>query len=176
MQAYENNYTGLFHEPDSESDENEDVFESLNSAIIEVLAPDLRLAAGVITHLYQLPAHLRSFVYGFTGHTEYDAPHFDYEADARPSLSTPAQSSDGHVRRKRKDRPSGDDHLSQDIAKPKKSRAKCYTKAIVDKLKYACPFNIYDPKRYCVRNERGGTGDHYSSCMGPGYSDPRHLK
>jgi hypothetical protein len=176
--ASDNNRNGLFEEPESDSDEEEDVFESLDNAIIDVLAPDLRLAAGVITHLYKLPAHLRAFVYGFARHNgdENHSPDFGYEFDAGPSISNPTQGLDGQALSKKKRKSASDDHLTEDVVQRRKSRAKSYTKSIVDKLKYACPFNIYDPRKYCVRNEKGGTGGHYLSCMGPGFTDPRHLK
>jgi hypothetical protein len=167
----------LFEEPDSDSDE-EDVFETLNTAIINVLAPDLRLAAGVIAHLYNLPAHLRAFVYGFTRHygDEDYGPELGYGFDAGPSSSNSAQTLNGQFFSKRKRRSVSDDHLTEDVVERRKSRMKSYKKSIVDKLKYACPFNIYNPRKYCVRNEKGGTGCHYQSCMGPGFTDPRRLK
>jgi len=179
VEASDNNRICLFEEPESDSD-SEEVFESLNTAIINVLAPDLRLAVGVITHLYKLPAHLRAFVYGFAKHNgdedEDHSTNFGYGFDAVSSISNPTQGLDGQVLLKRKRRSAGDDPLVEDLVQPRKSRAKSYTKSIVDKLKYACPFNIYDPRKYCVRNEKGGTGGHYLSCMGPGFTDPRHLK
>lgn len=176
VKAPDNNHICASDEPELEpdSDEDEDAFESLNTAIINVLGPDR--AAGLIPHLYQLPAHLRAFVFGFATHNggEDNTLVLGYESDAGPSIHNPTQGLDGCGTSKRKRRRAGENTSPARVTQERKTRAKPYKK--VEMLKYACPFNIFDPKKYCVRHEIGGTGDRYSACMGLGFSDPRHLK
>jgi hypothetical protein len=174
--APENNRISFFDEPELEpdSDEDEDAFESLNTAIINVLGPDR--AAGLIPHLYQLPAHLRAFVFGFATHNggEDNSTMLGYGSDAGPSIPNPTQGLDGCGTSKRKRRLAGDNTLPAGVAQERKTRVKPYKK--VEILTYACHFNIFDPKKYCVRNEIGSSGSRYSACMGPGFSEPRRLK
>lgn len=156
--------------------ERSSVFELLDSAIIEVLAPNIRLAANVISHLYKLPANLRSLVYGFITHGNegggyYNAPppaEHDSESQQPLSISRPST-------KKRKGDQDGDEDPEDQRPKDTRSRSRVYSKTKIIKLKYACHFNIKDPERYCVRNEIGGTGDLYSSCMGTGWTELRGL-
>jgi len=176
VKAPDNNRICTFDEPglEPDSDEDEDAFESLNTAIINVLGPDR--AAGLIPHLYQLPAHLRAFLFGFATHNggEGNTRELGYESDAGRSIHNPTQGLDGCGTSKRKRRPAGENTSPARVAQERKTRVKPYKK--VKMLTYACPFNIFDPKKYCIRNEIGGTGSRYSACMGPGFSEPRRLK
>lgn len=157
--------------------ENRDAFELLDSAVIEVLAPDVLLAANVITHLYKLPANLRSLVYGFVTHGGHGSrsPNPAAPPSERQTQSQKTFLSWQQPAKRRKGTQDGDE--DPDDRKPKdiRSRSRVYSKTKILKLKYACHFNIKDPEKYCVRNEIGGTGDLYSSCMGTGWTELRGL-
>ena len=169
--------------------ERSDVFELLDSAVIEVLAPDVRLAANVITHLYKLPANLRSLVYGFITHGNNESgssgsppqharsgssgspcQHAESGTDSQQNLSTTWSNA-----KKRKSNKDGDGDSDDQKPKDTRNRSRAHNKSRLSKLKYACHFNIKDPKRYCVRNEVGGTGELYRSCMGTGWIDLHGL-
>lgn len=177
MKAPHNNRICPFddeHEVESDSDEEEDAFKALNTAIINVLGQDR--AVGLIPHLYQLPAHLRAFVFGFATHNgqEDNSAGFGHGSDAGSLNPNPTQGFNGSGTSKRKRVPSSDNTSPAGVAYKRKTRVKPYKK--VEALTHACPFNIFDPKKYCVRNEIDGTGSRYLSCMGPGFGEPRHLK
>lgn len=157
--------------------ERGNVFELLDSVVIEVLAPDVRLAANVITHLYKLPADLRSLVYGFITHGNNESG---------PSASAPRNSESGTESQhnlsvtppstqKRKSDKDGDEDSDGQKPKDTRRRSRLHSKSRLSKLKYACPFNIKEPARYCVRNEVGGTGELYRSCMGTGWANLHGL-
>lgn len=153
------------HEIESDCDEDEDAFRALNTAVIQILGPDR--AVDLIPHLYQLPAPLRAVVFGFeayTGHgiEEDGGNSVTGDGDSGPSYPNPIQRSikSPTPKRRRVDK--------------SKSRAKTYE--TVQELKFACHFNIFDPKRYCLHNEMESTGGRYISCMGTGFSEPRRLK
>jgi hypothetical protein len=173
----------------AESDENcsvgtqtdgSDIFELLNSAVLEVLAPDVELAARVIGHLYRLPAGLRSLIYGFVTHGDNDgrssntsSPNAKDGTDSQqtssivPSLISP--------NKKRQANQDGDGDPEDQKPRDKRNRDRSYHKATLRTPKYACLFNIKDPRKYCVVNEVGGTGDFYRSCMGAGWTELRGL-
>jgi hypothetical protein len=154
-----------------------EAIENFNAAIVTVLSTDLRLAAAVISSLSKFPAHLRPFIYGFAGRgdTQVDSPtsstpvHTGKSTGLPWSLQTPSSS----VKRRKRAQDEDDDPEEE---KKKNSRTKDYKKARLQQLKYACPFYIKYPNRYCVRNEVGGTGELYRPCMGNGWSQLRHLK
>ena len=159
-------------------DQDEDVFENLNAAIIDVLAPDFPLASGVTAHLYNLPAHMRSFVYGFASHQGNGEDAF-IPLEGFCGETSPSQLQAGSEQQASSKRLVGvfdDDNVAEYDARVKKRRHKRLSKTFVDTLKHACPFNIYDPRMHCVRNEKGGTGGHYSPCMGLRFTEPRRLK
>jgi hypothetical protein len=157
--------------------EESDVFELLDSVVIEVLAPEVRLAANVIAHLYKLPANLRSLVYGFITHgnnesgSSNSAPgHAESGTDSQQIFPIAKQPD-----KKRKGNQDGDDESGDQKPRDTRNRSRAYSKARVLKLKYACPFNIKDSARYCVINKVGGTGELYRSCMGTGWTELRGL-
>jgi hypothetical protein len=157
--------------------EKSDVFGLLDSVVIEVLSPDVRLAANVITHLYKLPADLRSLVYGFIthGNNESESPasaprNAESGTDSQNNLSITPPSA-----QKRKSDKDGDEDSDDQKPKDTRRRSRLHSKSRLSKLKYACPFNIKEPARYCVRNEVGGTGELYRSCMGTGWTNLHGL-
>jgi hypothetical protein len=154
--------------------EGSNVFELLDSAVIAVLGPNFDLAANVIGRLYRLPAGVRSLVYGFVAHGNNESGSYNSplpnakdgtDSQGRAFSSTP--SSVG--KRKVNEEDDGDDKDRKQ--RGTRNRDRTHSKAKVQKLKYACPFNIMDPARYCVRNEIGGTGELYRSCMGTGWGE-----
>lgn len=172
----------FFAEPEPDSDQDEDVFENLNVAIIHALAPDLRLAAGVIANLYELPPHLRAFVHGFVRHQGH-GDHGGNSEHGRVGTTLPAiaQSSptNGNTEVQlqsseyRRPEESGISQPTPGLGERPLKRKRRY---IGDDLKYACPFNIFNRRKYCIKHEAGSTGRHYLSCMGPGWAALRHMK
>ena len=77
--------------------------------------------------------------------------------------------------KKRKSNKDSDGDLDDQKPKDTRSKSRANNKSRLLKLKYACHFNIKDPKRYCIRNEVGGTGELYRSCMGTGWIDLHSL-
>jgi len=124
----------VFTGPGFDPDQDEDVFENLDTAIIDVLAPDLRLASGVIAHLYKLPAYLRAFIYGFA----------DFQGDYGPEPLNgfggegspfPSEAASGEQKpRKRKRAAAVDDTLVENGGQTRKPRTKRYLKSVVRDL------------------------------------------
>jgi hypothetical protein len=151
--------------------------ESLNEAIIKVLAPDLRLVTAVITYCDKLPAHLRSFVNGVVGHGKTAANSATSSTPSNVGENTgPHGSSLTSRSLTKRTRKAQEEDGDQDEDKPRKTRLRDFKGAQLQRLKYACPFNVKYPGRYCIRNEMWGTGDLYKSCIGTGWTGLRHLK
>jgi hypothetical protein len=141
------------------------------------LAPDLRLAAAVITYCDKLPAHLRSFVYGVVGHGKATTNSATSSTPSNVGENTGPHDSSltsrSSTKRTKRAQEEGGDH---DEDKPRKIRLRDFKGAQLQHHKYACPFNIKHPGRYYIRNEMWGIGDLYESCMGTGWTELRHLK
>lgn len=129
-----------------------------------------------IVFLHNLPADLRSLVYGFIQHGETGQSSNSQTLAVSPGESSTSRSTQsGNFSQPNKRKQNDDDEDPPDGDKRKGSRTKLFSQSRVRERKFACPFNIMDPLRYCVRTEKGGTGDRYKACSGLGWKELRHL-
>lgn len=147
------------------------LFYNTDAVVFNEFVSDRRLAASIVRRLHQLPPGKRAQVYNFDAQfiacVDYAPELASGDGDISPYSSSPViatsaggSNSPDNTRNKRPANSEGE-------MQPRRTRRRAnYT--------FACPFNIYQPEKFCIQYGSQGH-DRFKSCAGPGWTEVRRL-